>query len=776
MPETRPGRTGLRPRFVAPLLLTGAALVFFAPVLLGRRFMWLDAIEIYYPYTLYLSSVLRQLTTPFWNPYIFAGMPFSAEVQSQTFYPLNWLLAFIVPPEPGLFFWFLELKAIAHLVLAGWLMYRLLRELELEPAPALLGGLVYMLGAFPITHVVFLTWTSAYAWLPLLLLLLHRIRKRHRLSDAVWGGLVLGLIHLSGHPQMTTHILLVAVLFAGGEYLAARRQGERGLLRPALLLNGLLLLIGFGIGAVVLIPGYEHSLLTSRTGLPYRDAVLGSLLPTFPITLLVPKFFGSISGTASAPLAPFGVTEVTDTVRFWKGEQFEYLETSFYVGILPLALAAFGAFSSRRPLRILFIVLAVAGLVLALGKYTPVYRLLHAAVPGFDRFRIPSRFGTLFTFGSAGLAALGLQVFLSRDAPPVSRRGLRFGLLVLLVLALLSILFVAWLGPTGLGARLKELPIRANALRQIALAAAFIALTAGYAWFRERRFPRALPLIALLMAFVDLTVFGFAFNQGRISARDYYPKNEAVTELRKRRALHPFRVSGRTGHFMLFKRNEGMVHGLEQTEGFSPLYLSDILPYSIPPHRRFDLLNVEYRTERDTATGDLSLRHFPATRPRVWFVSDYRVVPDRDRIVEMLSRDSFDYCRSVILETEPAPEHRPPPAAPAELPPERVRITAQVQDRLDVEIEADWPGFLVVSEVYYPKWRASVDGRAVPIFRANYGLRAVPVPAGRHEVRFRYDARSTVFSGLVSLLSLVVALGLLALGRSPDRSGGPPET
>lgn len=80
---------------------------------------------------------------------------------------------------------------------------------------------------------------------------------------------------------------------------------------------------------------------------------------------------------------------------------------------------------------------------------------------------------------------------------------------------------------------------------------------------------------------------------------------------------------------------------------------------------------------------------------------------------------------------------------------------------MEVHTSSSTPAFLVTSDVYYPGWRASIDGQEAKLYQANYALRGVAVPAGHHVVKFEYRPRRFLFGAALSLLSLTV-LGALA--------------
>ena len=88
-----------------------------------------------------------------------------------------------------------------------------------------------------------------------------------------------------------------------------------------------------------------------------------------------------------------------------------------------------------------------------------------------------------------------------------------------------------------------------------------------------------------------------------------------------------------------------------------------------------------------------------------------------------------------------------------------VRLVAYEPNRLKYEVNSNTGGTVVFSEIYYPGWRSSIDGKEVPHGRANYILRAMNVPAGKHEVEFSFDPVSLHVTENIAY----IALGLLAL-------------
>jgi len=148
--------------------------------------------------------------------------------------------------------------------------------------------------------------------------------------------------------------------------------------------------------------------------------------------------------------------------------------------------------------------------------------------------------------------------------------------------------------------------------------------------------------------------------------------------------------------------------------------------------------------------------------PRAWVVDDYRVA-DREATRSALADDAVDLRRTVLLEREPPIT---PVAGDTTAP---VTVEDLSDDASSFSVDLDRPGILVVSEVYYPAWKATVDGSPAPILRANRVLRAIALPAGRHRIEFRYDRslleKSAAVSAVTFLLTLLAIVGSLVSRR-----------
>lgn len=164
--------------------------------------------------------------------------------------------------------------------------------------------------------------------------------------------------------------------------------------------------------------------------------------------------------------------------------------------------------------------------------------------------------------------------------------------------------------------------------------------------------------------------------------------------------------------------------------------------------------------------------------PRAWLVGSAR--PEADgaqptdmpgpRVLAQLLAPGFDPASEAIVAGEPDPAPQPGAAAG------HVELVEESDHRLLYRARAPAPGLLVAGEIYYPGWRATIDGEPAPLLRANYALRAVALPAGEHEVEFRFDGGSYQRGRWLSWAGMgVILLGLLLSLAAGRRGGSAPQ-
>jgi len=160
--------------------------------------------------------------------------------------------------------------------------------------------------------------------------------------------------------------------------------------------------------------------------------------------------------------------------------------------------------------------------------------------------------------------------------------------------------------------------------------------------------------------------------------------------------------------------------------------------------------------------GKVSVYENKDVYPRAFWVGKYEIWPE-DKVLPRLQSRDFDPQKTVILEENPGVEL----SSTQKTSPAKVEITSYQNEKITLSVNAPADGFLVLSEIYYPGWKAKVDGKEEKIYQADYILRAVYLPKGTHQVEFVFDPQSLKWGALISLAALlaVLALGFLQSWR-----------
>jgi len=697
------------------------------------------------------AQEIRQGNLPLWNPHLFSGTPFVGSFQTAVLYPLS-AFGLFLPTGTAL-----GLEFGLHLFLAGAFAFAWTRGLGLGALGAFYAGAVLMLGAPFLLRVVAgqLTVIGALAWCPLLLLAIDRICRRPRLGACLLGAFATSMMILAGHPPSVVSTGLVAALYAAARWLQSPERTRAALLLAAVVFAPLLLT------AVQLWTGLEAALESVRQGgVSYDYATSFSFPPEALVTLVAPSFFGSPE-------------------LYW-GRWF-YWDASAFLGITTLVLAALGVRGADRETRRLLVGLALLLLLLSLGRYTPVYRLLYHGVPGFDHVRAPSKFlfhAALFT---AALAGIGVERLL-RD-----RRGVG----VLAWLALLLGIGLGLLAPLlraeahnplrlveGLaGARAPtalefvgwtEMAYASVAVAAVTCLALFALLRQGLVPERQR--PVRLAIVCLgileLVHFSQREFRSFVPESGERLGR----LQRSVGEARTMNAGPAKNISLLTrgydawGYDPLMLRR--YVEFMAYTQGRDPIALDNVDRRE--PYRGHRLLAM-VRCRLLLSPDHIALLESPL--PRFLLVRSYEIHREPAAILAALDRPDFDLRRSVVLEEDPVPAPRPGPARGS------LRRVEESTDHLRLDVALPEPAILLVTDAYSEGWRVSgLPGSARADYRilpANLTLRAVPLPAGEHRLHFEYAPLGYRAGRWASLASgtLFLALAAWTVARRRARSG-----
>lgn len=158
-------------------------------------------------------------------------------------------------------------------------------------------------------------------------------------------------------------------------------------------------------------------------------------------------------------------------------------------------------------------------------------------------------------------------------------------------------------------------------------------------------------------------------------------------------------------------------------------------------------------------SGQYAVIEYGSALPRVQWYSRWSVITDNAAALKELANPSFDPAQLVVLDAPPVLPGGIPMSASTNAPagPAESKITQWEPKRVTIRTRAGQAGVLLLNDRWDPNWRATVDGKPVPIVRANYLMRAVGVPEGEHVVEFRYLPSMKLL--WVTLAAVAAALG-----------------
>ena len=750
---------------------TAVGLLFFGGVLAGGVLWYGDFNAVFEPLRSRLGHAWRA-GLPLWNPDLANGTPFLASPFTSALYPPNLLFAIHGVEAARLLSWL----TIAHALWALFGTFRLSRRLGISPAGAAAAAVMYPLsGALAVA-----TYTSLYhatfCWLPWFLLAAVALREAPpgRAGGPLLGGLgVLASIILSGEPFAVVAALLGGAFVLGVPGPAGAGIGRRAGRAAAVLAGGLLLSAPLLLAALRFYPATIRS-----AGLPASVSGSPSLQPLELLgTVLADPFGDEFRRFRDASLAGFLQRENVAL--------FGALFGGLYVGSAAAALALLGA-AARGRRRLAFVLWALVLFLLALGPHGPLAPFF--SLPGLSALRYPIKWITAAFLPLALLVGDGVDVFArDTDAPPLRRPSVLAALSVLGLLAAVTAgaflgleRHVAGLARPGADAARLMPAIRSQLVECGGASSVFAAALLVVATTLKRGrsaaaaalvavdllvFNRALIPLAPLAAYQALpAAVGILRGDGPAAGRTWVDHRASTRAIAT--AAPPDAPLGGTALQLRRQRFDGysgLSYGLRlafplDIEGLSTRRYAvlRLIVENAPPRLLAMLLGVsgvshvvtfsDLHDERlpEIGQADVSadapirvLRNLLAL-PRARVVTALTPWTTSEDILRRLSMAPDDFfARTSLVDAADLP------ALAASVPPSGAQASGPVtflrDDANTVILRAQGPGWLVLSDTYAPGWGAELDGRPARIFPADVAFRLVSVPAGEHEVAFRYD-------------------------------------
>lgn len=717
-------------------------------------------------------TTLHQI--PMWYPNVFGGLPYVDAVAGDLFYPTSLILRLFMPAHQ-MTAW----NYFIHICLAGFGTYLFLRRLRFSGAASFLSGLAYMFTGAMVSliyagHDGKIIVSSLLPWL--LLFIYKSIESDAWKKWLLWSlcsALVIGLTLLSPHVQMTYYLLITGLFFAVARLYSRHQNGLpfKKVLSSGLIRGAIILLFGFSLYAVQAIP-LNHYLKFSPRGQDkgYQFATSYSMPPEEVINIIWPEFSGMIDKNS----------EQGPTHWYW-GRRDLKLHTEF-IGVIPFLLALLGLlYSRRKKLKIFFLCLGCFALIVAFGGFTPLYYLVYYLIPGMAKFRSPAMIFNIFSFSVIVLSAMGIQALMNGEYKEKMNSRLLITLGIVLLVGIIfsaakdgttSMLSVFAAKGWGAQALWQSFP---EMVRGFWIAYSFLAAGAILTILLARK---RLPFrwwsiaIALLM-FLELWRVDAKFIKIVAGPEEYFTKDQVVRTLEKDDSIHrtwPLQVHQQGNYLSLFGvQTVGGEHPnpLKRYSEFVGTDPKRLLPdfhnlFQFPAF--LNILNVKYLLMQQPLNhpgfvladscyqGRVRVYRNLNVLPRAWVVGNYERIGRDQEILDRMKQPDFDPAKSVIVEEELAG------FVPSDSVTGRVSIDSYQPNRVMMTAETDRDGILVMSDNHYPAWQAFLDGAPVKAYRANYTFRAITLPAGRHQVEFRYRSRHFIWGLTISIISAIMVL------------------
>lgn len=710
-----------------------------------KNFLITDPVRQLIPWKSLAISVEKQFQLPLWNPYSFGGTPLLANFQTGAFYPLN-ILFFILPFS---FAW--SIFILLQSLLGGLFLYWYLRNLKLHPLAATIGSISFIFSGFAISWLEWGNVVGTLLWLPLILLSIdksffnnkkqnfqfsilnfsHKGTTFFKGSQSIFKNqfLIWTVIFLfglcssffAGHLQLFFYSFLLISAYFVGRCLGLQKKWKSIFTCLFLVFCFLLLTCIQWIPTVQFILHSARNvdlnyLTTDGWFLPYQNL----------IQFLAPDFFGNPA-----------------TLNYWG--VWNYAEFVGYIGILPLIFAIFAAVFRHDKKTWFFVVVAVVALLFALP--TPLGMLpFQLNIPLLSTSQ-PTRLMGIVDMSLAILVALGADSYIRKRQMSIFWIC---GGVSLIIVALWVVVLRIHLGisPENIAVAKRNL-----IFPSLFLLISFATVLFGII-FRYKNWLLLFGVICLLLVSGDLLRFGDKFTP--FTPTNYlFPKEKTLNFLQENTGVS--RIM--TTDSRILAPNFSVMYKLQSLDGYDPLYLrnyaeliiasergkSDIhTPFGfnriITPHsynsQIVDLLGVKYVLSLDDLhiqklkkvyqEGETRVYENKNVLPRAFFVQDVLQANTKEDAMNKLFAIKDFKDTAIVFESTDLPH----------LSQGIVEITTYSPNKVILKTSNSGDGFLVLSDVFYPSWKASIDGKEAHILETDYALRGVFVPKGVHTIVF----------------------------------------
>ncbi|WP_145215662.1 glycosyltransferase family protein [Gimesia alba] len=740
---------------------------------------------------------------PFWNPYSLFGMPWLGSPQSSLFYPPNWV--FFFSNALTTISWML----IFHHWWAGWGAYLLGRKYKLSFFSSLLSGIVFLAAPYFVAKTGEGHYTSItqIAWFPWILYGYEFLIEGRKKAVPILAILI-SLAFFSGHVQELFYLLLFLTASIGIESLIALiqkrkpQQSEQDLSE-----NNELVATNDPVSAATMSRGWFFA------GLLTLGLVAIDLIPVSIYTQQAVRSGGiDLKVLQSGSLAAPSLLQLLDPFVWGGPDQYRgpggyYWEAVCYFGCLPVLLACLGcltSFKNRTVIRLTLI--GLGAFLLAFGPHLPFYTLCYKIIPGFSMFRIPARMMWICSLVIAMLAGFGSEAIASLFLNSARKRYRNFAIVcftaVLLFLASLLIY-------SGGFVSLNLNPGQIMKLQLISIMIAVMGVSAAvFSACLSRKTAIGGVILLCILCSWELSLHS-AHILRTIPQTSFREETKIIEFLKENLGQHRVLVGQK-----LLSDREAWKHQILKVQGYEPVPLVrlGLLAAATFPQPDAALMMAGYsepqlNTARPPLLNLMSIKYaILQTDQKIelvgWKIIERGTIPEE---FALRNTESAHVPYLILENTNPIPRAfltgKTKPLNPNEPSKQIVDSIANVQPRdeilmsqdllpagkrqtyqaaeilkatpnqLQIMAELDAPGYLVLSDIFYPGWSARVKTADLPVLPADFSLRAIPLPAGKHQILLSYEPPGFKIGRIITITTLAIILILLLMPlRSPQKT------
>jgi hypothetical protein len=775
------------------------SLIYFYPVLQGKKIAQSDIAQ-------YTGMAKEQNdfratenAEPYWTNSAFGGMP---TYQLGANYPHEYInkfdatLRFLPRPADYLFLYFLS-------------FYILLLVLKADPLKAFFGALAFGFSTYLIIilGVGHNAKAHAIAYMPLVVAGVLLVFQRRFLVGGLLTMIAAALELNANHPQMTYYLLfLILIITCFYIYNYVKEKDFKSLFYSfgVFVIAGIL---AIGANATNLLATAEYAKYSTRgkseltyspdgsksvsdNGMSHEYITEYSYGIAESFNLISPRIFGGSNGEnigTNTAMYEFLIGKsvpedqakdfVSSMPAYW-GDQ-PIVAAPAYIGAVVFFLCLLALFMDKRKIKYVFVAGALVSLVLSWGKNIPFLTdFFIDFVPMYNKFRAVSSIQVVLELCIPVLAIMGLQSFFKEEKDH-QLKGLYTsgGVFIGIIAFLLAIksqfnfsggsdaYFLQNYGPEFIAA-LKE--DRKSLYSADLLRSGFLVLVAfGILWFFiKNKFTKntAIILVGLIMI-SDL----FFIDKNYLNAKNFVNPSDVDVPFQPTSA--DLEILQDTTHYRVFEVDGNMSNARtsyfhQSVGGYSavkPRRMQQLFDYQIAKNNTevLNMLNTKYIIQTDKEG-----KEFPTSNPNAngnaWFVQKGKFVNSPDE--EMKALDSLDTKNGAIVnQKEFGTQLKNTTFVKDSL--AIITMTSYKPNHLKYTSNNPNSGMAVFSEMYYADgWNAFIDGKKANYFRADYVLRAMEIPSGKHSIEFKFEPQVVKTGSTIALISSVLMLLLLIGG------------